>query len=595
MMITLLALITFSSFELDIGELEIQGPSATVLYQGVYGAPMKARQAEIVRGELVLALKARGLTLQLAKRQHMLADDLAQQHALELELELGLETQSLARAKGLLAYHQGKPSALWKDHERVCRLYFGAAHAFHRSAKPRQRDAALLRMSACQEGPLKVLPYSQEALLTVWRKLRVSGASTLTLRGANAANRVYLDGVLLGSLPLQVSDIAAGEHQLLVVDGSGGTLRSFQLKAGQSSLLELPSSRPEFADLLLTTSEHSVLVAELRRSGQIEGIIVFNKARNGLLGLVYSARGAALVEARDAKSLATLLAAAAAKQAPLPAIGLRLKGLSLGAGVAQKGFNDLRARGARVDWQVSGRLTQNMVDYAAKVLGKSPQALRAKLQAGRQRGAWGSESGFWLSLLALRADLSPEIAPVAGLSLLRLQPVSALQNIWLTLGAELSFGGFAAQPAGSGWDPLLHPVDPITASEEGLSERIRLRGSGALAARGLLGLAWHKPSSPWSLGLLGQFGWRQINADLLHEQLVQGLESSAQLLRSTGEFTWDGGLVGARLLGLYRLGPWSVGGEFYFEQSEFKAVELDLLIPARSQVGGLSLLLGRRF
>jgi hypothetical protein len=592
-MISLLTLIAFSGFELDIGELEITGPNKKVFYVGTFGAPTEARQAELVKRELTLALKARGSTLEPAKGQQMLAGDLAQQHALELELELGLEAQSLARAKGLVAYHQGKPSTLWKDHESVCRLYFATAHAFHRGAKPRRRDAALLRLSACQEEPLKVLPYAEESLLAIWRKLRVSGASILTLRGANPGNQVYLDGVFLGALPVQVSDVPAGQHQLLVVDGSGGMFRSFQLKEGQRALIDLPAGRAEAADLLLTPSEHETLVAELRRSGQIEGVIVFKKPRRGFLGLVYSARGAGLVEAQDAKALAAALAAA--KQYPLPSTGLRLKGLSLGVGLAQKDFNDLRAKGRRLDWRVSKELTQGMVEYAAKILGKSPGVLRAKIKAGKQRGAWGGQPGFWLSLLALRADIKPEMAPVAGLGLLRLQPISALQNVWLTLGAELSFGGFAAQLKGTGWDPLIYPVDPITASEEGLNERIRLLGSGALAARGLLGLAWHKPSNPWSLGLLGQFGWRRINADLRHEQFVQGVESSTELLRSTGDFTWDGALVGARFLGLYSFGPWSLGGELYFEQTEFKSVELDLLIPAQSQVGGMSLLLGRRF
>ena len=81
-------------------------------------------------------------------------------------------------------------------------------------------------------------------------------------------------------------------------------------------------------------------------------------------------------------------------------------------------------------------------------------------------------------------------------------------------------------PSGDDWDPMRYPMDPITATEPTLEERIRLEGAGRfgvgvarrcrLSVRAIFGFwRWRR-------------GWRQVQADLVHEQYVVGEDGSTR-------------------------------------------------------------------
>ena len=129
-------------------------------------------------------------------------------------------------------------------------------------------------------------------------------------------------------------------------------------------------------------------------------------------------------------------------------------------------------------------------------------------------------------------------------------------------GLRLHVGGAGAQPKGDDWDPMTYPVDPITASEPSLNERVRIEGTGLFGVDALLGLAF-RVSEAGQLVALAEGGWRQIRADLVHEQYVEGQVDSARVLRRTGDFAWGGAAIRrspAWRLSVGCLEPWRVSG-----------------------------------
>jgi len=212
-----------------------------------------------------------------------------------------------------------------------------------------------------------------------------------------------------------------------------------------------------------------------------------------------------------------------------------------------------------------------------------------------ERNAWVAGSGQWLTLLGLDLSDKPALSVGGSLLALRVQPVPTLNKVWWVAGVELQVGGPAAEPAGTGWDPLDFPVDPITASEPLLFERVRLAGHGLFGARAVGGLAYGGSKSAGQLMLLAHAGWRRIDADLLHEQFVEGKPDSTKVLRRTGSFSWSGQQWGGSALYLHRVKTWTLGLGAGWSHTEFPAVELDLIIPGVSESAQLGFLFGRRF
>ena len=95
--------------------------------------------------------------------------------------------------------------------------------------------------------------------------------------------------------------------------------------------------------------------------------------------------------------------------------------------------------------------------------------------------------------------------------------------------------------------------------------------------------------------VLAEGGWRQIQADLVHEQYIDGEADSVEVLRRTGEFAWGGTRLGARVLGWYQVGAWKLGASVAWSQTRFPDAELDLIIPASDQGLRAGLVFGRRF
>jgi hypothetical protein len=235
-----------------------------------------------------------------------------------------------------------------------------------------------------------------------------------------------------------------------------------------------------------------------------------------------------------------------------------------------------------------------MVEYGTKITGKSPDALRALIQASQSGGVWRAQTGLGIVLGDLEWSQSSQGALGGGVTGLWLGPIAPVRHLWYAVGARLHAGGVGAEPDGDGWDPMTYPVDPITAAEPSLEERIRVEGYGMVGAEAILGAGYSLGQHGHVL-LLGEAGWRQTTSDLIHEQYVQGDASSTQQLRSTGEFNWAGLRLGGRLMYVHQIKSWQVGGSMAWSQTSFPSVELDLIIPASSQSLRAGLLFGRRF
>ena len=107
---------------------------------------------------------------------------------------------------------------------------------------------------------------------------------------------------------------------------------------------------------------------------------------------------------------------------------------------------------------------------------------------------------------------------------------------------------------------MRYPMDPITATEPTLEERIRLEGAGRFGVDALAGVGFQF-GSDLRLLALAEGGWRQVQADLVHEQYVVGEDGStkepapngrvpmgrASFRRSDARRVWSGCLAGRRL------------------------------------------------
>jgi hypothetical protein len=584
----------------DVGAFDIGGTTRRVHAQGLFGGGASSADQKALHDALRSALGQAGHALM--ERPVRAEGDLGteQQQALELELLFGLDAEAERRAEALLRFHLGRPSLLTRHHERYCRLLLAAARAFQRAAKPQRMEQQLVGLAGCEEEPLLTQPWLDDALRDAWVGVRREGTATLTVRGAFAGAQAWLDGVPLGVLPVQILKVPAGVHDLQIQDGAQGRSLRVDLAADARKTVEL---RPGFQgakgldDLVVSAADAQALGRALMPSGGTHGVAVFGAGRKGFVGLVYNQAGrVAVVEAPAVAQLVPMLVSALDRLEMPPQAGVRLRGLSRASGLPQRDFMVLRGQTQRGVFEpVPEALETSMVGYAAQKLGSSSDALRARLKARRRLRQSRARQGQWLGSLAMNLAQGPNFAMGAATALWRLQPWSSSPSFWWVLGAELEGGGASADPAGTGWDPLLYPVDPITGSEAGLHERVRFDGSGVAAARGLLGLAWGDLRKARQVMVVAHGGWRRVRGQLVHEQFVEGVPDSAVELRRSDAFDWDGWSGGARLLLWQRVGAWHLGLQGDYSVSGFAPVELDLWVPGTSATGTMGLLVGRRF
>jgi hypothetical protein len=581
--------------QVDLGEFEIGAPARSIRWYGVLGAPLSAAKALRIQSHLAAAAAALGQRFALENPLQPAGDDgLEQQQTLELELALGLYEEAEARVIALLNNLSNMPAIL-HDHERYCRLRFAAAQVFEeRARKSEARDQRSL-LSACSADRLAQLSWAAPKAIQALRN-GPKGSATLTLRGGWPGTRATIDGVALGALPLQLTDLPAGHHHLAFVTGAHRVDYGWEIAIGARVTHEValqPKALAALADLRLSAAVMQALATALKSAGASHGLVAWKRNRGGFTGLCFDRQGKmAVLEVADPNQVAAALIDGLSRLQPLPPGGLRLPHLYLASGLPQRRFAEPAAVPSRLD-RVPEALRQAMVDYAARRLGKNPATLRARLTAQNSSSSWRGEHGRWWSGAELGVSTAPQPAPAITLSSLRMQPLSSA-GIWGLFGAQLSLGGAGAQPAGEGWNPMTYPLHPISAAEAELGERIVLQGDGIGGAAALAGLAYDR-GGIWSLLALGHIGWRRLSAELVHQQFVLGVPDSGVELRRTKAFTWDGLTFGGRVLLLRRFGPWQTGVVSGFEASQFRAAQLDLVIPAQTLTPHFALVLGRAF
>ena len=591
----LLAAASLLLADFQMGQYEMAGTAKDISYLGWHGAPTSTEQSTALTKLLSQAARAEGHRLRSVARTQPAVDDLVQQQALELEVLLGLAGRAAERAQGILQLHLGRPSQLLRSHQRSCRLFYAAAAAFELNSQKRAVDLMLGGLAGCRDDGLTNLGWSSDALAARLDEMRQEGEATLTIKASVPGAQAYLDGLFLGALPVKVTGIPAGRHQLQLVSGAAGLAMEVELKPDQVARLELTEPQHGLAGLSdgrLSAAELKALAKNLPR-GVGRGLIVLG-SRSGLSALIFSASQALVVQGRSEQALAAAVQSGLKSLQPLPPGGLVLKGVAVSEGVPERSFERMRQAASRDELPApTDELVRGMVNYAAQATGRSASELRAKVELSQKRGAWRAQRGHWLVLGDLELSSSSALGVGAGVSALRLQPATT-SSLWYALGVRLHAGGAGASPSGDDWDPMRYPMDPITATEPTLEERIRLEGAGRFGVDALAGVGFQL-GSDLRLLALAEGGWRQVQADLVHEQYVVGEDGSTKELRRTGAFPWGGRRFGAQMLGVYGLGAWQVGGSLAWSMSEFPAVELDLVIPASSQSVRLGLVVGRRF
>ena len=590
-----LALASLLLGDFELGEFEMTGSSTDLSYLGWHGEPASADQSKALTTQLSQAVRRHGWRLRSVERARPAVDDLAQQQALELEVLLGLSARAAARAQGILQLHLGRPSRLLRSHQRSCRLFYSAAAAFAQNTQQSATKLMLGGLAGCAETGLVDQGWSNDELRSDWRKQRLEGEASLTITASIPGAHAYLDGLFLGGLPVSVTGIPAGRHQLQLVSGDAGRAMEVDLKPGQQHEVQLVEAQHGLAglsDAVVHPADLDALAKNLPR-GVRRGLIVVGR-RTGITALVFSKRKAMVVEAAAADELAAQVHRALKSLKPLPAKGISLLGVRPAVGIRSSQFDRLRAQASTEDLPPPDqRLVEGMVAYASKATGRSPDELRQKISASQGNRQWRMQRPFWLAFADVELSPASDTYAGGGLAGLRLSP-SPLNGVWWVIGSRLHAGGAGAQPTGDDWDPMRYPVDPITAVEPTLNERIRMDAQGMYGLEGLLGLGFRVTQGA-QLVVLAEGGWRQIRADLVHEQYVEGEADSAQVLRRTGDFNWAGARFGARLLGWYPLKGWTVGASIAWSQTRFPNVELDLIIPAGEQGLRAGLVFGRRF
>jgi hypothetical protein len=583
--------------DFELGEFQMTGSSTDVAYLGLHGAPASADESKALTQTLSASVRKAGWRLRPVTRSQPAVDDVTQQQALELELVLGLTDQAARRAEGILRLHLGRPSTLLRSHQRSCRLLYAAAAAFDQNAALKTRDLMLGGLAGCAEKDLIGLAWSSARLVKAWRAVQRQGEADITMTAGVPGAQVYVDGLLLGALPVTLRAVPAGRHQIQLLSGGAGHAFEIELKAGDQNTVQIVEPQPGLAGLadgLVEPADVVALHKNLPR-GVRRGLIVLRNRRGAYTALVLGKRGVATLQAESSEALGAGMKRLLKRLKPVPKDGLRLPGVSPSEGVPERAFEPLRAAAANDELPApSAQLVEGMVEYGTKVTGKSPDALRALIQASQSGGAWRAQTGLGMVLGDLEWSESSQGALGGGVTGLWLGPIAPVRHLWYAVGARLHAGGAGAEPDGEGWDPMTYPVDPITAAEPSLEERIRVEGHGMVGAEAILGAGFSLGPHGHVL-LLGEAGWRQTTSDLIHEQYVQGDASSTQQLRSTGEFNWAGLRLGGRLMYVHQIKSWQVGGSMAWSQTNFPPAELDLIIPASSQSLRAGLLFGRRF
>jgi len=583
--------------DFELGEFQMTGSSTDIAYIGLHGAPASADESKALTQALSTAVRKAGWRLRPVTRSQAAVDDVTQQQTLELELVLGLTDQAARRAEGILRLHLGRPSSLLRSHQRSCRLLYAAAAAFDQNAALKTRDLMLGGLAGCAEKDLISLAWSSARLVKAWRAVQRQGQAELTMTAGVPGAQVYVDGLLLGALPVTLRAIPAGRHQIQLLSGGAGHAFEIELKAGDQKTVQIVEPQAGLAGLadgVVAPGDVLALQKNLPR-GVRRGLVVLRNRRGTYTALVLSKRGVATLQVESSEALGAAMKRLLKRPKPAPKDGLRLPGISRSEGIPERDFEPLRNAAAADELPApSAKLVEAMVEYAAKVTGKSPDALRAVVEASQSGGAWRAQTGLGFVFGDLEWSQSRQVALGGGVTGVWLGPIAPVRHLWYAVGARLHAGGVGAEPDGEGWDPMAYPVDPITAAEPSLEERIRIDGRGMFGAEALLGAGYSLGQRGHVL-LLGEAGWRQTASDLIHEQYVQGDPSSTKELRSTGDFNWAGLRLGARLIYVHQFKGWQLGGSMAWAQTRFPSAELDLIIPASSQSLRAGLILGRRF
>ena len=131
--------------------------------------------------------------------------------------------------------HLGRPSRLLQSHQRSCRLFYAAATAFAQNAQKKLMNLMLGGLAGCSETGLVDQAWSNSDVQTAWRTAQREGEASLTLTSAVPGAHAYLDGLFLGGLPVTVTGVPVGRHQLQLVSGDAGHALEVELKSAPAA------------------------------------------------------------------------------------------------------------------------------------------------------------------------------------------------------------------------------------------------------------------------------------------------------------------------------------------------------------------------
>ena len=252
-------------------------------------------------------------------------------------------------------------------------------------------------------------------------------------QGERSGAQAYLDGLFLGALPVKVTGIPAGRHQLQLVSGAAGLAMEVEFKPDQVARLELTSHSMDSPVSRWTTQRQGARSAAKnlpRRVGR--GLIVLG-SRSGLSALIFSASQALVVQGRSEQALAAAVQTGLKSLQPLPPGGLVLKGVAVSEGVPERSFERMRQAASRDELPApTDELVRGMVNYAAQATGRSASELRAKVELS-QNAARGGSAWHWLVLGDLELSSAAALGG-AGVSALRLQPATT-SSLWYALAS----------------------------------------------------------------------------------------------------------------------------------------------------------------
>ena len=254
-------------------------------------------------------------------------------------------------------------------------------------------------LAGCRDDGLTHLGWSSDSLAARLKGMRQEGEATLTIKASVPGAQAYLDGLFLGALPVKVTGIPAGRHQLQLVSGAAGLAMEVELKPDQVARLELTEPQhglPGLSDGRLSAAELKALAKTYR--GVARGLIVLG-SRSGLSALIFSASQALVVQGRSEQALAAAVQTGLKSLQPLPPGGLVLKGVAVSEGVPERGFERMRQAASRDELPApTDELVRGMVNYAAQATGRSASELRAKVELSQKRLVASLSAGIgWCS------------------------------------------------------------------------------------------------------------------------------------------------------------------------------------------------------